>query len=240
VPGIVDTVWHGMDAVTIDGEVLRATIVPGLGAKIASLIDKRIDHEWLVGPGPRPVRPVPYGATWAEHDMSGWDEMFPTINACTVPGPGALGAAPLPDHGEVWSMPWSREPAAADELALGVLGRALPYRLVRTASLEGSSLRLRYRVANEGTDPLSFLWAAHPQFSCTLDTRILLPPEVHEVLRVYDPGMGWSAVGTPQTWPQVLDADGHPLRLDRVADVSRKDCRKLPDTGTTRELGRSG
>jgi hypothetical protein len=226
VSDIVEAVWHGMEAVTIEGAVLRATIIPGLGAKIASLVDKRIDHEWLVGPGSRPVRPVAYGATWAEHDMSGWDEMFPTINACPYPGPAAPGT-PLPDHGEVWSMPWSREPAAAGELTLGVSGHALPYRLIRTASVEGSSLRLRYRVVNLAGDPLSFLWAAHPQFACTAETRILLPPEVHEVLRVYDPGMGWSAEGTHQSWPETLDPGGPPVRLDRVGAVSRDDCRKL-------------
>jgi galactose mutarotase-like enzyme len=223
---ILDSVWHGMDAITIEGDVLRATILPGLGAKIASLVDKRVDHEWLVGPDSRPVRPVPYGATWAEHDMSGWDEMFPTINACPYPGPAAPGT-PLPDHGEVWSMPWSREPAAADELALGVTGRALPYRLIRTASVEGASLRLRYRVVNQGTDPLSCLWAAHPQFTVSAETRIVLAPEVHEVLRVYDPGMGWQARGTVQTWPEALDPSGHPVRLDRVGVVTEKDCRKL-------------
>jgi galactose mutarotase-like enzyme len=226
VSDIVEAVWHGMEAVTIEGDVLRATIIPGLGAKIASLVDKRSDHEWLVGPGSRPVRPVPYGATWAEHDMSGWDEMFPTINACPYPGPAAPGT-PLPDHGEVWSMPWSRQPAGGGELALGVTGRALPYRLTRTTSVEGSSLRLRYGIVNLGKEQLSFLWAAHPQFTCTAETRILLPPEVHQVLRVYDPRMGWQPQGTPQKWPEALDPDGHPARLDRVGTVSRKDCRKL-------------
>jgi galactose mutarotase-like enzyme len=226
VSNIVDTIWHGMDAVTIEGDLLRATIIPGLGAKIASLVDKRINHEWLVGPGSRPVRPVPYGATWPEHDMSGWDEMFPTINACPYPGPTAPGT-PLPDHGEVWSMPWNGEPANEGELTLAVTGRALPYRLTRTASVEGPSLRLRYRVVNQGPDQLSMLWAAHPQFTCTAETRILLPPEVDQVLRVYDPRMGWQPNGVVQKWPDALDPDGHPVRLDRVGAVSRKDCRKL-------------
>ena len=85
---ISPTVWHGLGAWALDTDVLRTIIVPELGAKIVSLFDKRNQLEWLVGPGERPFKKVPYGAAFTDQDMSGWDEMFPTIVACEYPGPG--------------------------------------------------------------------------------------------------------------------------------------------------------
>ena len=70
----------------LDSEMHRVVMVPEMGAKIVSLVDKRGGFEWMVGPGTRPVKPVAYGAWWHEQDMAGWDEMFPTIIACPFPG----------------------------------------------------------------------------------------------------------------------------------------------------------
>jgi len=74
--------------------------VRGMGAKLVSLVHKPAAHDWLLGPADRPFRPVPYGASFVDQDMSGWDEMFPTIEACPYPGEGPYAGAALPDHGE--------------------------------------------------------------------------------------------------------------------------------------------
>jgi len=59
--------------------------------------------------GNRPFKPVAYGAVFVDQDMSGWDEMFPTINACTYPAPSPYAGITLPDHGEVWVLPWEHD-----------------------------------------------------------------------------------------------------------------------------------
>ena len=133
---ITPTTWHNLPALALEGEALRVVVVPQMGGKIVSLLDKRGGCEWLVGPIPgRPVRPVAYAAPFTEQEMAGWDEMFPTIVACAYPGPGPRHGAALPDHGEVWALPWVVTAAAAGELILAVEGRALPYRLTRVATL---------------------------------------------------------------------------------------------------------
>ncbi len=118
--------WHGLSAWMLENDLLRTVIVPELGGKLVSLTDKRSQLEWLVGPGDRSVRKIPYGAPFHEQDMSGWDEMFPTIVACAYPGPGAQHGTPLPDHGEVWTLPWMVDHAGDGKLTLSVEGRRCP------------------------------------------------------------------------------------------------------------------
>ncbi len=239
------TIWHNIPAWALENDVLRVVIAPQMGAKIVSLLDKRGDLEWLPGPMPgRPVRPVAYGAPFVEQDMAGWDEMFPTILACAYPGPGLQHGVPLPDHGEAWALPWEVARAAGGELTLTLRGRALPYRLTRTATLgqtdvvgslagieavrqppSGSAghthhpedtLILRYTLENLGDDPLPYMWAAHPQFLAGPDCRIVLPPELTEVVNTAGPDVGWGPREARYAWPEATAPDGRRARLDQV------------------------
>ena len=45
---------------------------------------------------------MPYSNSW----FAGWDECFPTVGPCPLPG-AAPGAPPLPDHGELWGASWT-------------------------------------------------------------------------------------------------------------------------------------
>jgi galactose mutarotase-like enzyme len=220
------TQWLGLSAWTLDSQVLRAVLVPDMGAKIVSLFDKRNGYEWLVGPI-RPVKPAAYGARFVDQDMSGWDEMFPTINACQYPAPGACEGRYLPDHGEVWSLAWECEAASPAALAASVAGRALPYRLTRLARLTApDTLQLDYTAENTGAEPLFYLWAAHPQFPANADTRIVLPEPVTQVYNVVE-GATWGKPGTLYGWPEATTADGKPWHLDQVGPATLQDCRKF-------------
>jgi hypothetical protein len=118
--------WHGMPALVLESELLRVVVVPQLGAKLVSLFDRRNRYEWLIGPA-RPLRPVAYGSPFVEQDMSGWDEMFPTIDACALPAAGGTQGPWLPDHGEVWALPWAVGAATEHSLQTAVDGLAVPY-----------------------------------------------------------------------------------------------------------------
>jgi len=91
---ILKTTWHNFPAIALESESMRVVIVPDLGAKIVSLFDRTHQREWLTPPM-RPVEQTVYGADFVSQDMSGWDEMLPTIVACDWEG------AHIPDHGEV-------------------------------------------------------------------------------------------------------------------------------------------
>ncbi|MFO7632703.1 MAG: hypothetical protein R6W76_09200 [Caldilinea sp.] len=217
-----------MDAWVLENEHLCVVTIPQLGAKLVSLLDKRSGREWLAGAGERPLRPVPYGALFHEQDMSGWDEMFPTIVACTYPGAGERHGTPLPDHGEVWTLNWSVSETDDDCLALAVEGRALPYRLARTLTFSApDTLELRYRLTNLGRQPMPYIWAAHPQFVCGGDAEILFPPEVIEVCNTLPAMWGWGAPETRFGWPVALDAKGNHTRLDRVGPPTLRRGRKV-------------
>ncbi len=226
--------WAGWPAWRLENDTLRVVIIPELGAKIVSLFDKQAGREWLAKPR-RPFKTAPYGATFTDYDLSGWDEMFPTIVACDYPAPGPFRGKKLPDHGEAWALPWRVETADDRKLALSVQGQALPYRLQRTAELVSpGTLRLSYELVNLGSEPFVYLWAAHPLFAVDRDTRILLPPEVTGLVNVVA-GPPWGEAGARYPWPAAKDQTGRTWWLDRVGPTSNRDCRKFyipPETSS--------
>lgn len=219
-PDTYITSWHNFPAYALESEALRLVIVPDLGAKIVSVYDKTHQREWLVPPM-RPVRQTAYGDEFISQDMSGWDEMMPTIVACEYQG------KTLPDHGEIWSIPWKVE-NMEDVLSFSVDGVALPYRFTRTAALVApDKLELRYCLLNTGQRAFSYLWAAHPQFRADLATRIVLPPEVEQVVNVIENDPAWGAAGAFHPWPVAASISGAEWLLDYVRGVEHCACRKF-------------
>lgn len=219
--------WLGQPAVTLETSHLRVTTVPAMGAKLVSVFDKEARREWLLPPINRPFQPVVYGANFIEQDMSGWDEMFPTIVTCAYPLPGRYAGAPLPDHGEVWALPW--EPFMdVDTPAVGMslTGQALPYRLARTiCPLNARAVRLEYEALNTGDEEIIGLWTAHPQFKVDADTRIVLPPGVESVIMVYETGRD-SRADTVYPVHTAFPDRGEKAALDRVNVPGSGNCRK--------------
>jgi hypothetical protein len=158
-------VWHGAAALRLASAELSAVVLPGHGAKIASLVQLPSGREWLAQPDGDLPAPR-YGASFADAELCGWDECLPTIDACVSPETGAA----LPDHGEVWALPWRVEAEGPGLLTTSVEGVALPYRLRRTLVIAGASLRLAYELSAESR--LSLLWAAHPQFAANRGTTV--------------------------------------------------------------------
>jgi galactose mutarotase-like enzyme len=217
---IMTTTWYGFPALMLESGEMRVIIVPDLGAKIVSIYDKAHRHEWLVPPM-RPLKQTAYGADFVSQDMSGWDEMMPTIVSCTVQG------VHLPDHGEVWSVPWQVE-SLVGEVSVSVESRLLPYRLKRSAVLSAPDcLELRYTLTHTGAMAIHYLWAAHPQFAADAHTRIVLPAEVTQVLNVVAGDAIWGDAGKQHSWPAAQGADGQLVNLNRVRPAQQHACRKF-------------
>jgi hypothetical protein len=112
-------------------------------------------------------------------------------------------------------------------------GRALPYRLERTADCpEPGLLRLHYRLTNLGDYAMPYIWAAHPQFLCGERAQVVFPPEVSEVINTIPESWGWGAPETRFSWPTGTAVDGSPVRLDRTGAPELQRGRKffaLPD-----------
>jgi galactose mutarotase-like enzyme len=219
--------WHNLDAWTLENDAMRAVIVPEQGAKIASIYDKRAGHEWLIRPTETPIRLAPYAAPYPDYDMNSWDEMFPTIVAVQYPVPGRYYGVSLPDHGEVWAMRWTTESADNSKVTLSVEGRALPYRLVRSATLEDpATLRLRYRATNTGSEAFAYLWTSHPLYAVDEQTEIMLPLRVNEVYNVHNVPP-WGEHGKRYGWPHPQTSDGKLWDLSRIGPATLHDCRKF-------------
>lgn len=223
VPAVAAVRWHDLPALALETSAVQVVVVPELGGKIVSLLDKQNGREWLL----LPQRPYAHGAArnagFVEQDMSGWDEMFPTINAGAYPAHGAHNAVPLPDHGEVWGIAWAHDADNTDAIALSVQGQALPYTLTRTIRVVGeNALRLEYEVVNTGAETLYALWAAHPQFVMDGATRIVLPQSVKQVVNVL-PTDELPQDEQLYDWAETVTASGEILPLDRVRpDAVRK------------------
>jgi galactose mutarotase-like enzyme len=227
-----ETVWLGQPALALETASLLFITVPGMGAKIVSLFNKRTGREWLLPPVNRGFEPVAYGASFVDQDMSGWDEMFPTINACQYPVEGIYKDKGLPDHGEVWTIRWQIDFMTDDTISVLAVGRALPYRLTRTSqATDDQRVRLTFEAVNTGREPLVALWAAHPQFIVNGETRIRLPESVKRVVNVH-PTQDWGEVSQTYSWPEAQAQNGNWLRLDHIGTPDLRNCRKfyvLPD-----------
>lgn len=206
-------------SVHLENEFWLAEWLPEVGGKLASFRSKSTGFEYLWQPPdgcwPRPE----YGITYEAEYATGFDECFPTIMPCAYPDGPWRGAA-MPDHGEVWALPWQWQ-AGRGHVDLWVEGRVLPYRLYkRVAGDSDGSLSFRYELQNRGDDVLHYLWSAHPLFNAREDTTIALDgvPWV-SVFESLSGQLG--EVGSRYNWPLAagvnLSRPGHwPKAADKV------------------------
>jgi hypothetical protein len=154
-------------------------IVPALGGKITGLT--MCGRQWLWASDVTPYARGIDGTSYVETaDSGGFDECFPTVGACRIPGwVRSFGGIELPDHGELWSqepMLDIRTGADGQRAILTWQGTRLPYRLQRSVRVgPGGDVLMEYAAVNDGAERLPFIWSAHPLFPMTPHTRLTLP-----------------------------------------------------------------
>ena len=161
--------YMGYEALTLQNESLRITLLPGKGTDIIEFLYKPLDVDfmWLSYPGLRPVRPCPGGAAdsngnFLDHYPGGWQEIFPNFgDACQYKG-ASFGL-----HGEVSVLPWrytilEDEPSCVSVL-LWVRGVRSPFLIQKTLTLvSGSVLMIKERLINESQEEMDCTWGHHP------------------------------------------------------------------------------
>ncbi len=187
-------------------ELISVCIIPALGSKMISLRNRKTDREWLWRSG-KPLGNGGYGSSFAAGDESGWDEMFPCIDACTYPQEPWQDRA-IPDHGEVWSLGWEHHCTGA-ALHCRVEGVQFPYLLekVYSSTAEGT-IRIDYTVTNTSDSPFSFLWAAHPLLQIHAGMQLHVPHELKEIEIAYSEGERLGVSPNKRAWPFVQTAAG--------------------------------
>ena len=201
-------------------------VIPDLGAKISSI---RWRGRELLAANPRkPLRRAQYAAGYAEYDASGFDECFPTIGPCLYPAYPWAGTQ-LPDHGELWPLPWSYQ-LQNNACELQVHGIRLAYTFSKTISFgDTDAIRFHYRLSNPTAFGLHYLWSAHPLLALQPGMRILLPHGTR-VSVDWSKGSRLGEIGTQHNWPNTLDCSGRPVDLSLILGEDAGTVEKLYTT----------
>lgn len=216
--------YKGTPSFVLESNRLRAEFVVQ-GARMVSLVDKQLDHEFLVAQTGESYLHSRFGYPMTPDHAAGYDDMFPTIDVChyeEFPWEGVQ----LPDHGEVWALDWDM---VAEESALtaSVHGVRLPYRLSRRMSLpEESHLRMDYLLENLSPLNLSYIWSAHPMLLVEEGSQFEIPEECERARPILSLSGRLGSYGDEFTWPVWTDRHGntHDLSLIRspqVGDVEK-------------------
>lgn len=168
----------GFPALALRGAAIEVVVVPVLGMKLTNLRRPR-GREWLWRNDQTPLAPGMPGASYVETaDSGGWDECFPTVAPC--PMPGRPDAPPLPDHGELWSARWESavsDHAGGTTLTGTVTSPRFPGEFQRAITVDASEpvVRFRYRLRHLGGEPFPWIWSSHPLFNVQPGTTLELP-----------------------------------------------------------------
>jgi hypothetical protein len=201
---------EGFVRITLDNGVIRLVLLPQIGGKIISLVRVDSGREYLVSlqGTRRSFRAPSHGGIFVDYNNVGFDECIPTIAACQYPTDSYRGRQ-LPDHGDVWSLPWQYD-VGGEEMWLSVEGRSLPYALLKRLRVEGCQLVIDYELQNKGDCAFHYLWSAHPLLNTEPGAHILLPPEVRELLIDSSHGNRLGRKGDSCAWPIATPRDGEP------------------------------
>ncbi|WP_240666594.1 DUF5107 domain-containing protein [Longirhabdus pacifica] len=223
--------YKGVPAITLENEMVKATFLPSYGGKLCSFYDKQAQYEWLFQSDETELQVPSYGANFSHYDASGFDEVFPSIDASFHP----LHGQPVPDHGEVWAMPWECIQYSASTLLLRVNSPVFPYTLVKEVELVDNGLHFSYTAINGSDDDFAFIWTPHALLNMDEHTRIILPPDLNEVMNVEHSSHHLGEWGTRHRYPITKHAHtDERLDLSTFA-LQTKQCEKFYFTTALKE-----
>ena len=197
----------GTENVVISAGECSILFAPVLGGKIASL---KVDGVELLQAPLAPAVPRTSTMAFDESDASGWDECLPSVAACEVETNS--GTASIPDHGDLWRVPWQVLDSAPGSVLLRGECFSLPLAVERSATLleteSGWRLELDYTVTNTGSNAVPWSWAAHPLFATEEGDQILLPASITTFRVEGSRGNRLGSQGAEVQWPVALLSNG--------------------------------
>jgi len=207
--------YRGLRSVILENELVRATVLVDLGAKISEFIFKPSNRDFMYHHPRVECRTPVFGVNVDNWWTGGMDEAIPSGHPCNYKG------EEYPFLGEAWSLPWHYEieKCSAQEVCL-YLRRPLiisPLIIERWISLKQGEtlLNFRHKITNVGLSSFEFLWGIHPGFSISPDFRIDIPADevlIEESL----PDKRLGIPGTRYTWPYAKDGEGNRIDMRKI------------------------
>jgi galactose mutarotase-like enzyme len=204
----------GFPAVALRSPYIELVAIPAIGMKVTNL-RRLTGREWLWRSDQISLAPPQPGRSYVETaDSGGWDECFPTVGPCPIPGAPA-GAPQLPDHGELWSAPWTSsvyEHADGTTLAGSARGTIFPYEFHRQITLDRQQplARFRYLLRHTGDQLFPWIWSAHPLLNIQPGSTLTLPGVTQvKVAAAYGrpPSGRTFAEGDVASWPEAISGE---------------------------------
>jgi hypothetical protein len=207
--------YKNINALLMESDQLAVTIIPESGSKIQSIFDKIHQRELLYQSERTEFRKARYASKFENGDFSGFDEVFPSIDECFYPSWPWKGT-PIPDHGEVWALPWDYE-VKDNLISMHVNGVRFPYSIEKKMEfIKGNCFRMSYEVTNYSNFDFECIWSPHPFFVCDENTMVVLPPSVKQVISTCSLENKLGDYGAIHPWPVTRDPSGE--RYD-ISDV---------------------
>lgn len=167
--------------IALANDDVAVEVTPIHGARVTSLRNRHDGREWLAPPRGSAPRAARYGELFTDTDHFGWDEMFPSVDACVFPVPPYEGAEVV-DHGELWSSPWHVLEMTPSSVRQCVKSERFGYVFERNLSISGPTVRADYSCVVSAPIATPLLWALHPQFLMRTGSSVVLGGERTHVL----------------------------------------------------------
>lgn len=162
--------------IVLENDYVKVVVDYKNGGKICSFVSKDTGTEFFY----KDSRKLFYSERgYSYHDISGFDECFPTVAACEYAINGQKVS--LADHGYLWQSPWRVKSKDKDRLDMYLYLPELDCKFQRKCKLEKSSLRLDYTITNYGEFSVPYLYSAHPLINISEGSRYELPEEVKKI-----------------------------------------------------------
>ena len=178
---------NGLRAVGMENDTLSVTVLPDVGAKIYDLIWKPTGRKFLWHNPRIAPQPYPIEANFDNYWCGGWDDGFPTCEACQHQGEN------YPNLGELRSVRWQAgEPEQTGDgqsITFTAYGPINPVRARKTVTIASESprVRMRYEITNLGVAGIDFIWGTHPALAVTPGMVLRIPARTGIVGLASDP-----------------------------------------------------
>ncbi len=190
--------------ITLQNELLEVSVLPTVGARIFDLIDRRSNYNFLWHNPRIAPQEYPIDANFDNYWCGGWDDGFPTCEACSH------GGEQYPNLGELRSVHWTVESQDASSsepsVTLSAYGPISPVKARKQIRLRGDSLELEFTIQHQGFLPIDYIWGTHPAYSVEPGCVIHIPAKTGIVgqanhLKLGEPGQRYE-------WPVAKTAEG--------------------------------